>query len=66
MEELSEITLLIIVLIIVCFAAIILISGIVFLFIGIKKDKASVVFIGGCLIGGSISFIISFLYSLLK
>ena len=65
MEELNETTLLI-VLIIVCFAAIILISGIVCLLIGIKKDKNNIVFLGGCLIGGSISFIISFLYSLLK
>lgn len=65
MGELNKTTLLI-VLIIVCFAAIVLISGIVCLLIGIKKDKSNVVFLGACLIGGSISFIISFLCTLLK
>ena len=53
-------------LVIVCIAAIILFSGIVCLLIGIKKDKNDVVFLGICLMGGSICFIISFLYSLLK
>lgn len=65
MGELSE-TMSQTVLIIVCLAVIVLISGIVCLLIGIKKDKNDVVFLGICLMGGSICFIISFLYNLLK
>lgn len=50
---------------IVCFAVIVFIIGIICLFSGIKK-KTNLKFIGICLIGGFISFTISFLITLIK
>ena len=52
-------------LVIVCFAIIVLIIGIICLFCGIKK-KTNLKSIGICLICGSISFTISFLITLLS